>query len=74
MIRRYITHIPAEYFVPSRVLGAVDIGGGLVDRVPNAHTAVRVHTSEAIVLSQFGLWQRTEVNKSPPQDLFPPGC
>jgi hypothetical protein len=48
-------YLPAEDLVPARVLGSIHIRGGLVDRVSDTNTAVRVHTSEPIVLIQFSL-------------------
>ena len=47
--------LPAEYFVPARVLRAVQVSGRLVDRVADADATVRVHPREPVVLRQLGL-------------------
>ena len=48
-------YTPTEHFIPARVLGAIEVSGGLVDRVADSNPAVRVHPREAIVLYQLGL-------------------
>ena len=48
-------HSPGKDFVPARILRAVGVRGSLIHRVTNTDTAVRVHSSEAIVLVQLSL-------------------
>jgi hypothetical protein len=50
-----VRSLPAEDFVPARVLRAVQVSGRLVDRVADADATVRVHPREPVVLRQLGL-------------------
>ena len=50
-----IVVIPAEDFVPARVLGPIEVSGCLVHRVANADSTVWVHSREPIVLGQLCL-------------------
>ncbi len=54
-----IMDIRGKHFIPARVLGSIDVRRGLVHSVSDTDTAVRVHTSESIVLDQFRLHKDT---------------
>ena len=56
-----IYHLPTEGLVPSWVLGAINIGGCLVDGVANTYPAVGVHAGPTIVLSQLSLHEQRKI-------------
>ena len=51
--------VRGKHFIPSRIFRSIDVCRCLIHSVANTNTTVRIHTSETIVLDQFGLHKHT---------------